>query len=61
MKMSTECMIRKVDNVGRVSIPKHLREKFKMTEGAFVEVFTYVDENEKQFVCFALPEVAGGE
>lgn len=54
--MIDECAIRKIDNVGRVSIPKHLRTKFKMNEGCDVNIFTYVDENGKAYVCFALKE-----
>lgn len=56
MNIINECITRKIDNVGRVSIPKHLRDKFKMHEGDFVDVYTAVDENNKPFVCFALAE-----
>lgn len=50
--MITEKLTRKVDNFGRVSIPKNLRIKFDMNEGADVEVFTH-EINGKYFVCFA--------
>ena len=54
--ITNECITRKIDNVGRVSIPKHLRNKFKMHEGEEVDVFTYVDADGKKYVCFALAE-----
>lgn len=54
--ITNECITRKIDNVGRVSIPKHLRNKFRMHEGDEVDVFTCVGEDGKQYVCFALAE-----
>lgn len=56
MKMINECTTRKVDNVGRISIPKHLRNKFNMIEGCELDVYTCTDENGKQYICLTLAE-----
>lgn len=42
--LASEYLTRRVDNTGRLSIPKHLRKKFHCNEGQEVEFFTgYLD------------------
>lgn len=49
--MVSEKIYRKIDNTGRLSIPKHLRLKFDCTEGTEVEIFTHVEDG-INYICF---------
>lgn len=45
---------RKVDSVGRVSIPKKLRDKLRIEEGDECEFFLFTADNRKQYLAFEL-------
>ena len=49
--MVNENVIRKIDNLGRVVIPKHLRSKLGIVEGDELEIFTE-ERDGRSFVCF---------
>ena len=51
----SEKITRRIDNYGRVSLPKNLRSKFEMSEGSEVEFFTLY-ENDKAYLCIGLKE-----
>lgn len=51
--MVNENVSRKIDNNGRVIIPKHLRSKFNFKEGKEVEYFTTKVDG-KDYICLAL-------
>lgn len=48
--MVYEEISRRVDSAGRVSIPKHLRKKYKCNEGVEVDFYT-LEVDGKQFIC----------
>ena len=50
--MVNENVIRKIDNLGRVVIPKHLRSKLGIAEGDELEIFTE-ERDGRVFICFA--------
>jgi AbrB family looped-hinge helix DNA binding protein len=53
--MVNENVSRKIDNAGRIVIPKHLRNKLNFTEGKEVEYFT-TKRDGKIYICMALSE-----
>ena len=50
--MVSENVIRKIDNLGRVVIPKHLRAKAGINEGDELEIFTE-EINGRFFIGFS--------
>ena len=48
--MVSEAISRRIDNTGRISIPKHLRKKYGCTEGVEVEFYT-AEVDGKKFIC----------
>jgi bifunctional DNA-binding transcriptional regulator/antitoxin component of YhaV-PrlF toxin-antitoxin module len=54
--MTNERVTRKIDNVGRVSIPKSLRVKYDCVEGTEVEFYTFTDGDGKTYICIAKAE-----
>ena len=48
----SEEITRRVDSTGRVSIPKHLRKKYKCNEGDEVEFFT-MEIDGRKYVCIS--------
>lgn len=40
MKLIKENITRKMDNLGRISVPKSLRDKFEIADGDEIEFFT---------------------
>ncbi|MDP4145311.1 MAG: AbrB/MazE/SpoVT family DNA-binding domain-containing protein [Bacillota bacterium] len=46
--MKSTSIVRKVDNLGRIVIPKEVRQQLYIDEGDFVEVF--VNEREKSII-----------
>lgn len=50
--MNNEFTSKKIDSVGRVTIPKAIRERMGMREGDELEVFTTNVEG-REFVCFS--------
>jgi AbrB family looped-hinge helix DNA binding protein len=51
--MISEGTFRKIDNLGRVVIPKHLRDKLHINDNDELEVFYHVDNQQKGYVCFS--------
>lgn len=49
--MTNEFNSKKIDSVGRVTIPKAIREKMNFNEGDELEIFT-TEWDGKYFVCF---------
>jgi AbrB family looped-hinge helix DNA binding protein len=52
MCMISEGITRRIDSTGRVSIPKHLRNKYSCNEGDEVEIFT-TEIDGKVFICIS--------
>lgn len=48
----SEEITRRVDSTGRVSIPKHLRKKYKCNEGDEVEFFT-MEIDGRKYICIS--------
>lgn len=48
--MVSEAISRRIDNTGRISIPKHLRKKYGCTEGVEVEFYT-TEVDGRKFIC----------
>lgn len=45
---------RKMDNVGRIGIPKKIRDDYKMLDGDDFEFFILKTDNKKLFLCLEL-------
>lgn len=52
MTMIKENAFRKIDSLGRVSIPKSLRARLEIKEGEEVEFFTMTEDG-KQYICLS--------
>ena len=50
--MVNESVSRKIDNLGRIVIPKHLRNKVGIADGDELEIFTE-EVNGRMFICFS--------
>ena len=50
--MKATGIVIRIDDLGRVVIPKEIRKKFNIQEGDLLEIFT-VRENDKDMVVFA--------
>lgn len=53
MTMVNEGIVRKLDKEGRISIPKHLRNKYDWLPGDEAEIYTY-EKDGKIYVCLAV-------
>lgn len=51
MELIKENAFRKVDTLGRVSIPKGMRDRLEINEGEEVEFYLLNADNGEQFVC----------
>lgn len=51
MELLKENTSRKVDSLGRVSIPKSMRDRLDINEGDEVEFYLLNADNGEQFVC----------
>lgn len=51
-KLVNEGISRKIDAAGRISIPKHLRTKYKFEAGDDVDIYTREFEDGRVFVGF---------
>lgn len=49
--VKNENIERKMDDMGRISVPKSLRDKYQMEPGKKYSIFTYVDESGRVYVC----------
>ena len=45
---------RKIDSVGRISIPKKLRDKFRIEEGDDCPFFLFTADDKRQYLAFEL-------
>ena len=52
MKLQSENTSRKVDSLGRVSIPKSLRDRLMINTEDQVYFYLLEDDDGRQFVCF---------
>lgn len=57
MRLKSENAVRKVDTLGRVSIPKGLRDRLGIDTGDSVE-FYVLEDGGKSYICF---NKAGGQ
>ena len=48
---------RKIDSVGRISIPKKLRDKYRIEEGDECPFFLFTADDKKQYLAFELVPV----
>lgn len=53
--MTFEHENRKIDSCGRINIPRHLRDKFGMAEGTFVEFYS-CEKDGKKYLCIKLKD-----
>jgi len=51
MKFVKENTSRKIDSLGRVSIPKSMRDRLEILEGDEVEFYLFENDEGEQFVC----------
>lgn len=51
-KWMRENETRRVDNLGRVTIPKGMRNRYEWKEGTVLDTYSFIDENGKLFVIF---------
>lgn len=51
MKFVKENTSRKIDSLGRVSIPKGMRDRLEIAEGDEVEFYLLENDEGEQFVC----------
>jgi len=58
MKLTKENTKRKIDTLGRVSIPKGMRDRLNLKELSEVDFFLLEDDNGIQYACLtsAVPE-----
>lgn len=59
MELNKENATRKIDSLGRVSIPKGMRDRLELKEGDEVEFYTLRADNGEMFVC--MTNHKGGE
>lgn len=52
MKLQSENTSRKVDSLGRVSIPKSLRDRLVINPEDMVNFYLLEDDEGRQYVCF---------
>lgn len=52
MKLTSENTSRKVDSLGRVSIPKSLRDRLVINPEDMVNFYLLEDDDGRQYVCF---------
>jgi len=55
MNMIFEGITRKIDGTGRIILPKHLRNKYRLPEGTSVDYFTCTVDG-KDYICVAAAE-----
>lgn len=48
---------RKLDTMGRIMLPKRLREELGLKEGTEYTFYTHEDDRGRRFLCIECPEV----
>ena len=56
MRLQSENTTRKVDSLGRVSIPKSLRDRLMINTEDTVHFYLLEDDDGRQYVCFSNKE-----
>lgn len=56
IELMEENTTRKVDGLGRISIPKSMRLRFRIDEGESLEFFTF-RQNGKNYIVMTKPDV----
>ena len=51
MKLTKENVSRKLDSLGRISIPKAIRQRLSIEDLSEVEFYTLEDDNGEMYVC----------
>lgn len=49
--MYNENIVRKMDSMGRIAVPKSLRDRYGMEPGNYYPIFTFTDKNGRVYVC----------
>ncbi len=52
MELNKENVTRKIDSMGRVAIPKSMRDRLEMREGDEVEFYLLKHDTGEYYVCF---------
>ena len=52
MVFSSESCSRKIDSLGRVVIPKAIRDRLDIRDGDELEIYTLEDDRGDRYVCF---------
>lgn len=55
MKIVDQYDQKKVDSLGRITIPVGLRRRFQIKENDMLDVFTVVDDNGREYVAVSKP------
>lgn len=53
MQLINENVSRKIDSLGRISLPKGLRDRLELGEGAELKIFTLITNKGEQLICLA--------
>ncbi len=61
MKITKENITRKLDSLGRVSIPKAMRQRLEIDDLSEVEFYTLEDDNGMQYVCISNNKVVNND
>lgn len=57
MKIIDQYDQKKVDSLGRITIPIGLRKRLQIKTDTMIDVFTVVDDNGREYVAFSKPIV----
>lgn len=51
MKLTKENITRKLDSLGRISVPKAIRQRLNVEDLSEVEFYTLEDDNGEMYIC----------
>lgn len=57
MKIINQYDQKKVDGLGRITVPIGLRKRLQIKSDSMVDVFTIVDDDGREYVAFSNPAV----
>ena len=57
MKIINQYDQKKVDSLGRITVPIGLRKRLQIKSDSMVDVFTIVDDDGREYVAFSSPVV----